>query len=237
MHAYRGEFPIEFAHIGFLTVVEGQRFLELFDLGDADVVVDVACGTGGPALWVAQQTGAFVVGIDPSPTGLVAARQRALDVGLDNRSRFEVGTFEHTNEPDGSAEVVMSIEALQYAPDKRAAIAEFLRALRPGGRLGFICFEVDPTKVEGVPVLGVDPIPDYMPLLKEVGFHVEAYEETPDWTERVYGAFGAIVDAADVLTVEMGDQAAAGALAEAMLTVQLRPYPRRVLVVARKPGL
>ena len=49
-------------------------------------------------------------------------------------------------------------------------------------------------------------------------------------------AFGAIVDAADVLAVEMGEQASASAVAEAMVTLDLQPYPRRVLAVASLPG-
>lgn len=130
----------------------------------------------------------------------------------------------------------MSVDAFQYAPDKRAALAEFFRILRPGGRVSMIAFEVDPAKVTGVPVIGVDPIPDYVPLFEAAGFDVEAYEETPGWRERVNAAFGAIVDASDTLTAEMGTRAASGAIAEAMLTVQLHPYPRRVLAVARRPG-
>ena len=60
----------------------------------------------------------------------------------------------------------MSVDAFQYAPDKRAALAEFFRILRPGGRVSIIAFEVDPAKVAGVPVIGADPIPDYRPLLE-----------------------------------------------------------------------
>lgn len=100
--------------------------------------------------------------------------------------------------------------------------------------MAVIAFEVDPARVAGVPVIGADPIPDYVPLIEAAGFDVEAYEETPGWRERVNAAFGAIVDASDTLTAEMGQRAAAGAVAEAMLTVQLQPYPRRVLAVARR---
>jgi len=97
-----------------------------------------------------------------------------------------------------------------------------------------VCFEVDPDRVAGVPALGVDPIADYAPILEDAGFVVDAYEETPGWEDRVYGAFGAVVDASDVLTAELGDRAAGGLLAEAMLTVGAQPYPRRVLIGAHR---
>jgi len=198
------------------------------------VLADVACGHGGPGLWAARQTGATLVGVDPSTAGLNAARARAERVGLADRATFQQGTFEQTSLRDGAADAVMTIEAFQYAPDKRAAITEFHRVLRPGGRLGIVCFEVDPARDVGLPVLGVDPIPDYAPLLLDAGFEVETNEETVGWEDRVYATFGALVDASDALVADLGERAAAGTLAEAMLTVQMKPYPRRVLVVARR---
>src|SRR5262249_25352877 len=174
-NAYREEFPAEFAHIGFLTLGEAQRLLALLAPGPGDVVVDVACGTGGPGLWIAQQAGASLIGVDPSPAGLAAARQRAGRTGLGSRARFADGSFELSGLPASSADVVISIEAFQYAPDKRAGLREFARILRPGGRLGLICFETDPAKASGLPVLGVDPVGDYRPLLESAGFDVLAY--------------------------------------------------------------
>ena len=230
------DFPDAFAHIGFLTLAEGRRLLELLHLRPGSVLVDLACGHGGPGLWAAQQTDAILVGIDPSAPGLAAARARAENVGLADRATFRQGTFEQTGLDDGAADAVMTVEAFQYAPDKRAALAELHRVLRPGGRLGIVCFEVDPSTAAGLPVLGVDPVPDYAPLLREAGFEVEAYEETLGWEPRVYGTFGALVEASDALVADLGERAAAGALAEAMLTVQLKPYPRRVLAVARRDG-
>ena len=63
------------------------------------------------------------------------------------------------------------------------------------------------------------------------------YEETPGWQERVYGAFKALVDAQGALVEEMGEQAAAAVLAEATFTIEVRPYPRRILAVARATPL
>jgi SAM-dependent methyltransferase len=233
-NAYAADFPDDFAHIGFLTVDEGRHLLQLLHLGANDVLVDVACGAGGPGLWAAQQTGATLIGVDPSAAGLAAARRRAERVGLASRATFQQGTFEQTGLPDACADSAVSIEAFQYAPDKRAALAELHRILRPGARIAIVCFEVDPSKVAGLPVLGVDPHPDYVPVLEATGFAVDACEETPGWASRVYGTFQALVDAADALVADLGERAAAGVLAEAMLTVQTRPYPRRILLVAQR---
>ena len=234
-NAYGGDFPQAFSHIGFLTLGEADRLVDLLGLGAGNLLVDIACGAGGPGLWVASQADASLMGVDPSPAGLAAARARALRVGLGDRARFQEGTFQQTGLPDGAADAVMTIEAFQYAPDKRAAVSEFHRVLRPGGGAAIVCFEVDPAKVEGLPVLGVDPIPDYSPLLESAGFVVDVYEETPGWDLRVTATFTALAEAADELVADIGESAAAGVLAEAMLTIQVRPYRRRVLIVARRP--
>jgi len=235
-NAYRGEFPVEFAHIGFLTLAEAERLLSLLAVPSRGLLVDVACGGGGPGLWAARETGAALIGVDPAAAGRAAATERARRAGLEDRARFVHGTFEHTGLEDASADAVMTIEAFQYAPDKPAAIREFFRILKPGGRLGIVCFEVDRERAAGLPVLGVDAVDDYAPLLDASGFVMAAYEETPGWADRVYPAFQSLVDHADALTAEMGERAAAGALSEAMLTVATRPYPRRVLLCAERPS-
>jgi 2-polyprenyl-3-methyl-5-hydroxy-6-metoxy-1,4-benzoquinol methylase len=77
MNAYHGDFPEQFAHIGFLTVEEAQRLHGMLHIRPGEVLVDLACGAGGPGLWMARESGASLIGIDPSAAGLAAARQRA----------------------------------------------------------------------------------------------------------------------------------------------------------------
>ena len=76
-------------------------------------------------------------------------------------------------------------------------------------------------------LIGIDPA--------AAGLNVGAYEETPGWEERVHVAFSATAGNNDTLIAEMGERAAAAA-AEAMLTLQIKPYPRRILAVASRPG-
>lgn len=131
---------------------------------------------------------------------------------------------------------MISIDAFQYAPRKRAAFAEPARIMRPGARAGIVCFEVDPGKVAGLPVLGVDPVADYRPLMAAAGLHLEAYEETPGWQERVHAAFSAITANTGTLIAEMGERAAAAAVAKAMLTIEIKPCQRRIMSVPSRPG-
>jgi SAM-dependent methyltransferase len=233
-HAYGGDFPEEYAHISFLTFDELRAMAAHLDLGEHEVLVDLACGAGGPGLWVASQAGASLIGIDPSATGLTEARRRAQRVGFAERARYEQGSFAITGLDDAAADGVLSVDAIQYAPDKVAVFAEARRILRPGGRLTFSALEVEPERVEGLPVLDADPVPDFAPLLDEAGFAVDWYRESDGWAERVPATFGAVAKAMPTLTEEMGEAASSSLGMEASLTLQFQPYRRRVVVGAHR---
>lgn len=95
-------------------------------------VVDVGCGTGNAALLAAER-GGEVTGVDPA--------QRLLDVaaGLAAERRLEasfvVGEAASMPLPDSSADVVLSVFGVIFAPDPKAAAAEIARVLAPRGRI------------------------------------------------------------------------------------------------------
>ena len=232
-HVTGTDYPEEFAHISFVSLTDLRKLAESLALQAGDVLVDLACGAGGPGWWCAQQTGASLVGVDVSSTAVRRATERAAAVGLTERSAFRQGTFASTGLNESSADAVMTIDALQYAPDKRAALREMARILRPGGRLAMIAFELERSRVEG---LGVweDPVGDYQPLLDEAGFEVIAYEQLQNWRDLVAPAYTAVVAQQAELAEEMGD-AAAGAIAmEAAITLQLDPYCGHAFAVAER---
>ena len=49
MNAYGGDFPEQFAHIGFLTVAEARRLRELLQVRPGEMLADLACGAAGRA--------------------------------------------------------------------------------------------------------------------------------------------------------------------------------------------
>ena len=233
-HVLGADYPAGFEHISFATLAELRTIASKLQLDAGSTFVDLACGMGGPGLWVARETGAALTGIDLSLIAVAGARERAARLGLANIARFSGGTFAQTGLSDAAFDGAMSVDALQYAPDKQAALDEVARIIRRGGRLVFACFEFDAERVAGLPVLGTDPVGDYRPLLARAGFEVSSYSETPDWRARLTDAYQGVVDAKTSLTDEMGDVAYSSLLGEVAVTLQIQPYKSRVLVSAIK---
>ena len=230
-HVTGPDYPEEFAHISFLPLAQLQTLADGLNLARDHVLVDLACGAAGPSLWVAHRFGARLVGRDISAVAVERAKERAVVLGMEGRVDFAQGSFEHTGLPPETADAVMTIDALQYAPDKSKALIEVARILRPGRRFAFVAFELDAERIAGLPVWN-DPVGDYRPLLEHAGFETLRYDQTPNWQEQVTAGFGAVVAEQATLEAELGRAAAAATVLEASLTLELQPYRGHVLAVA-----
>jgi ubiquinone/menaquinone biosynthesis C-methylase UbiE len=229
--AVDGEIAQGFEHLNFAGLSELERLGQSLDLRPGARLVDLACGAGGPGRWVAQRAGAILLGVDLSRVGIGVAATRVSPESL-LHGAFAVGSVDRLPVADRCMAGAMSLDSLQYVPDKRATFSEVARVLRPGGRLAFTAFEVDPARVRDVPVLGTDPVSDYSTLLRDAGFTVDTYEETPGWQERLVAAYSAVTAAEPELRPELGDSAMDALLLEMSLTLQIEPYRRRVFVLA-----
>lgn len=228
------DFPEEFGHISFTTLADLRRTARELHLEGGDTLAALGCGMAGPALWLARETGASLVGVDLSAVAVEKATARAEALGLGGQAEFRTGSFAATGLDAASAGGATSEDALQYAPDKGAAMREAARILRPVGRLVFTAFELDVARAAPLPVLGVDPVEDYRPCLADAGFAVDAYEEIAGWPEPTITTYSSLIAAKDDLVREMGEAAVAALLMEMSMTVQGRPYRRRVLVAATR---
>jgi SAM-dependent methyltransferase len=229
-HVTGPDFPDDFRHISFLRLAELQSLRSALDLPPGSDLADLACGAGGPGLWVSQQTGARLTGIDLSAVAVERATARARELNI-RAATFRQGTFERTGLDTASVDGVMSVDAIQYAPHIARSFAEIRRVLRPGGRLAFAAFELEASRVTGLPVWR-DPVSDYRPLLEKGGFHVLRYDQLPGWRDQVMATFTAVIAARQVLETELGAAAAGALVAEASITVELQPYSGHVLAVA-----
>jgi tocopherol O-methyltransferase len=100
-----------------------------------DRILDAGCGIGGSAVWLAENVGAAVVGININTNQIHQARCLARRCGLTDQVQFLVANFSATGLPGASFDVVWALESVCYAEDKRSFLMEAHRVLKPGGRL------------------------------------------------------------------------------------------------------
>lgn len=100
-------------------------------------VLDVACGTGVVARKAAGHVGAGgrVAGIDMTPDMLEAARATA---PTDPHVEWRQASADHMPFDDGDFDLVLCQHAMQFFPDKPAALREMRRVMADGGRLGVV---------------------------------------------------------------------------------------------------
>src|SRR5262249_43337968 len=72
----------------WVTSQEYRRFFALLGLAPADHVLDVGCGSGGPALFLARERGCRVTGVDVNEAGIQAGLTLARQAGLEDRVHF-----------------------------------------------------------------------------------------------------------------------------------------------------
>jgi len=107
--------------VAWLGVAPGKRWL------------DVGCGTGALSDAILRRSApASVIGVDPVEA-FIARASAAL---TDPRASFRLGSAADTGLPDGAADVVVAGLVLNFVPDVRAALAEWLRVLASDGVVG-----------------------------------------------------------------------------------------------------
>jgi SAM-dependent methyltransferase len=102
-------------------------------------VLDVACGTGDPAVALAERAGqdGLVVALDVSMLMLAAAADRARAEDL-SRVSFALADAERLPFADHAFDAVTCRFGIMYFWDPALALREARRVLRPGGRATFV---------------------------------------------------------------------------------------------------
>jgi SAM-dependent methyltransferase len=142
----RAAFGEDIGQNGWLTADEQDLFIRWLDLAPDSRLLDIACGSGGTTLRIAQVTGCSVEGVDIHEQGVGAATAAAFQLGLSDRAVFRVadaaGTLPHEN---GQFDGLICTDAVNHLRNREAVCREWCRVLKPGGRLVF----TDPIIVTG----------------------------------------------------------------------------------------
>jgi SAM-dependent methyltransferase len=149
------------------------------DVGAGGTFLDLACGLGGPGLWLAERTGARVVGVDFSAVGVTHARGVAAARGID--AAYVAARGDALPVADGTVDAVVCLDALAFLPG--LALDEIGRVTKPGGRLVVTAWERDVALGER------PPIPDFGAAVAAGGLRTIAVERHDEWLDgqrRVY---------------------------------------------------
>lgn len=133
--AFRGSFG------AYMTDVEAAALARVFPEGKAERLLDLGCGHGRFLRWLAPRA-RRLVGLDRSWRLLrVAAEDLARDPAP-VPTTVVWGSATEIPLADGTLDAITCVRVLQHVPDQDRALAEACRALRPGGHLVLVQYNV-----------------------------------------------------------------------------------------------
>ena len=99
-------------------------------------VLDVGCGVGGPARYIAKHTGAKIVGVNNTAYQISRGEKHTQKAKLNHLVSFQKADFMALPAEDGRFDAVYTIEASCHAPDRVKLFQELRRVMKPGALFG-----------------------------------------------------------------------------------------------------
>src|SRR5580704_6323232 len=186
----------DFGQSSWVTADEYRGFFRRLALCAGDHVLDVGCGSGGPALFLAREIGCRVTGIDVDEAGIRAGENLARQFGVADAVSFRRADVAETLPfAEATFDALVCMDALCHFPNRSRLFAEWRRILRPGGRL----LVTDPVVVTGL--VTKDELAlrsstghfEFCPLgvneraIRYAGFDLEAVEDVTENAAQVSG--------------------------------------------------
>jgi cyclopropane fatty-acyl-phospholipid synthase-like methyltransferase len=122
----------------WLTADEYRSFFPLLNLSGGKNILEVASGSGGPAIFMVKETGCNLAGIDINENGVANAEKLAAENGVSGKAKFIVADATSTLPfADETFDALVSIDSINHLKARDRVLQEFKRVLKKGGRMLF----------------------------------------------------------------------------------------------------
>jgi SAM-dependent methyltransferase len=129
----------------WITTDEYDVFYSWLNLSSGDHILEVASGSGGPALYLAKKFKCHVTGLDINEEGVKTANQQAVEAGIGN-AKFQIANVnQRLPFDDETFEAVMCVDSMNHFRDRLGYFREWHRVLKSGKRTLF----TDPVVITG----------------------------------------------------------------------------------------
>jgi ubiquinone/menaquinone biosynthesis C-methylase UbiE len=130
-------------HLGLTVIHPGglkatKKLLDTLEIDSNTKVLDIACGKGSTAFYLAEKYGCSVVGIDISEELIQEAKDVCKKKRLNNKVKFVVGNAMDLPFDDNQFDIAISQGILVFVSDKTKTITEASRVLKNGGKAGWV---------------------------------------------------------------------------------------------------
>ena len=140
-------FGEEIGQNSWTTADEYRGWAKALGLDKNSIVLEVASGSGGPALFLAKEVGCRVHGVDINAQGVARANEQARAMGLDSRATFsEANADEPLPCADDTFDALLCIDAVHHFPQRLQVLKDWRRVLKPHGKV----LVTDPVVVTGL---------------------------------------------------------------------------------------
>jgi len=129
----------------WITVDEYDTFFSWLNLAEKNHVLEIASGSGGPALYLAKKFNCRITGLDINEEGIKTANQQALDSKIAD-AKFQLADVnQRLPFDDETFDAVMCMDSANHFRDRLGVLREWQRILKTGRRILF----TDPVVLTG----------------------------------------------------------------------------------------
>jgi ubiquinone/menaquinone biosynthesis C-methylase UbiE len=129
----------------WITMEEYGKFYSWLDLSAGDHVLEIASGSGGPALYLAKKHKCRITGLDINEEGIKTANQAARIANISEVSFQFADMNQRLPFDDETFDAVMCIDSMNHFRDRQGYLQEWRRVLKPEKRALF----TDPVVITG----------------------------------------------------------------------------------------